>query len=130
MPSIREFARRVRVLVYREQFDRDLEREMQFHLERQAEENRDAGMSERDAMNAARRRFGNTTLLREVSHDVWGRTSLERLAQDIGHARRTLRRDRLFTAVAILVLALGIGGNTTVFSLINALSPLDALRTE
>jgi putative ABC transport system permease protein len=51
--------------------------------------------------------------------DGW--TSLERLAQDVRHAGRTLRRDRFFTAVAILVLALGIGGNTTVFSLINAL---------
>ena len=121
MQSIRELTRRVWMWVRRDRFDRDLEREFRFHLERQAEENRDAGMSERDAMDAARRRFGNVTLLRETSHDVWGWTSLGRLAQDIRHAGRALRRERLFTSVAILVLALGIGGNTAVFSLVNAL---------
>ena len=121
MQSIREFARRVWILVRRDRFDRDLEREMRFHLEVQAEENRDRGMSAQDAMDAARRRFGNATLLREASRDVWGWASLERLVQDVRHAARSLGRDRLFTSVAILVLALGIGGNTTVFSLVNAL---------
>ncbi len=121
MLSIREFARRVRMLARRDRFDRDLQREMRLHLELQAEENREAGMGERDAMEAARRRFGNMTLLREASHDAWGWTSLERLAQDVRHAGRALRRDRRFTSVAIIVLALGIGGNTTVFSLVNAL---------
>lgn len=121
MQSIRELARRVRMLVRRDRFDRDLEREMRLHLEMQAEENRDAGMTERDAIDAARRRFGNTTLLREASRDVWGWASLERLVQDVRHAARSLGRDRLFTSVAILVLALGIGGNATVFSLVNGL---------
>ncbi len=121
MQSIREFARRVWMLVRRDRLDRDLEREMRLHLEMQAEENREAGMTERDAVDAARRRFGNATLLREASRDVWGWASLERLTQDVRHAGRALRRDRLFTAVAVLVLALGIGGNTAVFSLVNAL---------
>jgi hypothetical protein len=119
--SIRELARRARMLVRRDRLEGELRREMQFHLEMLAEEHLDQGDGAREAADAARREFGNELSLREASRDAVGWGWLERLAQDVRHAARALGRDRRFTVVAVLVLALGIGGNTTVFSLVDAL---------
>jgi hypothetical protein len=79
-----------RLLIYarRNQFDRELEEEMQFHLEMKAKENIAEGKSVEEARYAARRQFGNQTLLLEASRDMWGFRPLETLAQDMRYGLR------------------------------------------
>jgi hypothetical protein len=112
--------RALAALIHRDRLDRELEEEMRSHLELQAEENRDAGMADAEARLAARRQFGNAALLKEESRGVWGWRWLEVLAQDLRFALRLMRRNPSFAAAAVLTLGLAIGGNTLVFSLVEA----------
>jgi hypothetical protein len=91
MDWLRELARRLRMLIHRRQFDAELEEEMRLHLELRQHEQLRSGMTEGDARAAARRRFGNTTYLKEESHIAWGWEWFENLAQDARHIRRRPR---------------------------------------
>jgi macrolide transport system ATP-binding/permease protein len=96
----------------------ELERELQSDLELEEEEQRANGLSEEEARSAARRAFGNTTLVREHIHEAWGWAPIERLLQNIRYALRQLWRSPGFSIVSTMTLALGIGATTAIFTLV------------
>ncbi|MGO9257328.1 MAG: ABC transporter permease [Bryobacteraceae bacterium] len=101
--------------------ERDLERELRSHLDLEAEERRQEGLSPQEARYAAQRAFGNTALVKEDVRAMWTWAWFDSLAKDLRYALRTMRNNAGFSAAAILSLALGIGANTAIFSLIDAL---------
>jgi predicted permease len=115
-----EVARRIRMFFQRDQFDANLEEEMRLHVELRQQQQIEAGVAPDAARSVARRMFGNEAAIKEKSHMSWGWNWLETLLQDTVYGIRSMLRSPALVVVALLSLALGIGANTAIFSLLDA----------
>jgi predicted permease len=119
--SVQQAWQRVRAFFHKSPLDHDLDAEMASHMEFAIEENLKRGLSPEEARRQALVRFGGMAQMKEQQREARGLPWLDVLMQDLRYTFRTLRRDRGFTLVAVLILALGIGANVVVFSVVNTI---------
>jgi putative ABC transport system permease protein len=126
MRWIAQLRMRIEMLFHRGTAAEHLDDELRYHLEREIAENANAGMSAEEARRAALRSFGNPVLVRDQARATWSWTGPELLLRDVFLAGRTLRRTPGFAAIAVVVMALGIGANVALFTLVRSvlLKPL------
>ena len=118
---LKQFRFRLRSLLGRRRREAELEEEIHFHLAEEAAEQIEAGLPPEQARTAARRNFGNVTLIRELTRETWGWAPAERVLKDIGSAFRMMRRNLGYTCAVVLTLSLGIGLNAPMYDMLSRL---------
>ena len=115
------FFRKLSWWMQRRRREAELREELEFHIDEEADARQADGLPSDQARLAARRDLGNVTLLREETRTLWSWVLVEQFAQDVRFALRTMLKNRMFTALAALSLALGIGANTAIYSFMDAI---------
>ena len=116
----------LRSIFERRELDAELDEELREHVDHEIENNIRAGMSQEDARRAANRTVGSLSLIKDECREARGANFIETFAHDLRYSLRMLRRNTLFTLIALITLSIGIGATTAIFSVVNGvvLKPL------